>query len=101
MNWQSIWGAFTSRVSQPFKENLDMKTVSSGPDVEAGTLKRPSTWQDFEQPRYSRRETILTMIGVLLVMLLASLDQTIVSTECHGLLLIYRALTATRGSPRL
>src|SRR5229473_1116227 len=80
MNWQSIWGAFTSRVSQPFKENLDMKTVSSGPDVEAGTLKRPSTWQDFEQPRYSRRETILTMIGVLLVMLLASLDQTIVST---------------------
>src|SRR6266702_4476422 len=80
MNWQSIWGAFTLRVSQPFKENLDMKTVSSGPDVEAGTLKRPSTWQDFEQPRYSRRETILTMIGVLLVMLLASLDQTIVST---------------------
>src|SRR6266704_908252 len=80
MNWQSIWCAFTSRVSQPFKENLDMKTVSSGPDVEAGTLNRPSTWQDFEQPRYSRRETILTMIGVLLVMLLASLDQTIVST---------------------
>src|SRR5713226_918347 len=80
MNWQSIWGAFTSRVSQPFKENLEMKTVSSGPDVEAGTIKRPSTWQDFEQPRYSRRETILTMTGVLLVMLLASLDQTIVGT---------------------
>src|SRR6266700_2662924 len=80
MNWQSIWGAFTSRVSQPFKENLDMKTVSSGPDVEAGTLKRPSTWQDFEQPRYSQRDTLLTMTGVLLVMLLASLDQTIVST---------------------
>ena len=36
--------------------------------------------QDYEQPRYSRRETILTMMGVLLVMLLASLDQTIVST---------------------
>ncbi len=33
-----------------------------------------------EQPRYSQRETLLTMIGVLLVMLLASLDQTIVST---------------------
>src|SRR5579884_3682947 len=30
--------------------------------------------------RYSKRETILTMAGVLLVMLLASLDQTIVST---------------------
>jgi MFS family permease len=33
-----------------------------------------------EQPRYSKRETVLTMVGVLLVMLLASLDQTIVST---------------------
>src|SRR5438874_7785143 len=33
-----------------------------------------------EQPRYSQRDTLLTMIGVLLVMLLASLDQTIVST---------------------
>src|SRR5437763_13384 len=33
-----------------------------------------------EQPRYSQRETLLTMVGVLLVMLLASLDQTIVST---------------------
>ena len=36
--------------------------------------------EDVEQPRYSPRETILTMIGVLMVMLLASLDQTIVST---------------------
>ena len=53
-----------------------MNSVSPGPDVEAGTLTRPPSWQDFEQPRYSRRETILTMIGVLLVMLLASLDQT-------------------------
>jgi MFS family permease len=35
---------------------------------------------DDEQPRYSRRDTLLTMLGVLLVMLLASLDQTIVST---------------------
>ncbi|HEU5227636.1 MAG TPA: MDR family MFS transporter [Ktedonobacteraceae bacterium] len=35
---------------------------------------------DFEQPRYSQRDTLLTMIGVLMVMLLASLDQTIVST---------------------
>ncbi len=33
-----------------------------------------------EQPRYSQRDTLLTMTGVLLVMLLASLDQTIVST---------------------
>src|SRR5258708_32155004 len=35
---------------------------------------------DYEQPRCSRRDTVLTMIGVLMVMLLASLDQTIVST---------------------
>ncbi|GCE30611.1 MFS transporter [Dictyobacter alpinus] len=33
-----------------------------------------------DAPRYTRRETLLTMAGVLLVMLLASLDQTIVST---------------------
>jgi EmrB/QacA subfamily drug resistance transporter len=36
--------------------------------------------EEYEQPRYSRRETILTMAGVLMVMLLGSLDQTIVST---------------------
>src|ERR1700694_212620 len=36
--------------------------------------------EEYEQPRYSTRDTILTMIGVLMVMLLASLDQTIVST---------------------
>ncbi|GAC1467884.1 MAG: MDR family MFS transporter [Ktedonobacteraceae bacterium] len=35
---------------------------------------------DLDTPRYTRRETLLTMAGVLLVMLLASLDQTIVST---------------------
>ena len=53
-----------------------MKTVSSGPD----TANLASHIQDFEQPRYSRRDTLLTMLGVLMVMLLASLDQTIVST---------------------
>jgi len=36
--------------------------------------------QNWEQPRYSRRDTLLTMLGVLLVMLLGSLDQTIVGT---------------------
>ncbi len=55
-----------------------MKTVSPG--SANLTSERPSPIQDFEQPRYSPRETILTMIGVLLVMLLASLDQTVVST---------------------
>src|SRR5256886_11981697 len=46
-----------------------MKTTSSQESVASG-----------EQPRYSQRETLLTMLGVLLVLLLASLDQTIVST---------------------
>jgi multidrug resistance protein len=55
-----------------------MKTVSPG--SANLTSERPSPIQDFEQPRYSARDTILTMIGVLLVMLLASLDQTVVST---------------------
>src|SRR2546425_1951197 len=53
-----------------------METVSSTPD----SANLVSDIQDFEQPRYSRRDTLLTMIGVLMVMLLASLDQTIVST---------------------
>src|SRR5690242_15733855 len=43
------------------------------------TLERPAAATS-ERPRYSRRDTLLTMLGVLLVMLLASLDQTIVST---------------------
>src|SRR5579863_6518779 len=45
----------------------DSNTVSPAAEIE-------------EQPRYSRRDTLLTMLGVLLVMLLASLDQTIVGT---------------------
>ncbi|GHO46597.1 MDR family MFS transporter [Ktedonospora formicarum] len=39
-----------------------------------------NTAQNDDAPQFTRRETILTMVGVLLVMLLASLDQTIVST---------------------
>src|SRR6266704_794578 len=39
-----------------------------------------SSSQDRDTPRFTRRETLLTMAGVLLVMLLASLDQTIVGT---------------------
>src|SRR5712691_3315792 len=54
-----------------------MKTISQRSDV-AEVTSTPA--QDIEQPRYSRRETILTMAGVLMVMLLASLDQTIVGT---------------------
>jgi EmrB/QacA subfamily drug resistance transporter len=57
-----------------------MKSIASAPDATTVTSKQPDTSQEYEQPRYSRRDTILTMIGVLMVMLLASLDQTIVST---------------------
>jgi EmrB/QacA subfamily drug resistance transporter len=50
-----------------------METISTKSDIAVIT-------EDYEQPRYSRRDTILTMAGVLMVMLLASLDQTVVST---------------------
>jgi len=57
-----------------------MKTMSSQSGAADVPAKRPNTLQDYEQPRYSRRDTLLTMLGVLMVMLLASLDQTVVST---------------------
>ena len=44
------------------------------------TVSGPNLADEYEQPRFTKRETLLTMAGVLLVMLLASLDQTIVST---------------------
>ena len=57
-----------------------MKTIGSASDVAELKSIQPAASQEYEQPRYSRRDTVLTMIGVLMVMLLASLDQTIVST---------------------
>jgi len=56
----------------------NVSTTSGATDLSPERNERYK--EDIEQPRYSRRETILTMIGVLLVMLLASLDQTIVAT---------------------
>jgi len=56
---------------------MNMKTTSPAVAVAA---QRPETSQDAEQPRYSRRDTLFTMISVLMVMLLGSLDQTIVGT---------------------
>lgn len=52
---------------------------------EAGDVERivgsdASVQASSNRPRYSEREKIVTMIGVLLIMLLASLDQTIVDT---------------------
>jgi EmrB/QacA subfamily drug resistance transporter len=58
-----------------------MKTLSAQSDVAVLTSDQPGkVVDDYEQPRFSKRETLLTMFGVLMVMLLASLDQTIVST---------------------
>src|SRR5690348_8467857 len=57
-----------------------MKTASSSSDAMAMPPEQPESSQEYEQPRYSRRDILLTMSGVLMVMLLASLDQTIVST---------------------
>ncbi len=58
-----------------------MESISTRSDVAVLTSDRPGkVVEDYEQPRFTRRETLLTMFGVLMVMLLASLDQTIVST---------------------
>ncbi len=58
-----------------------METNATQPGAADLTSQRPGTVvEEYEQPRYSRRDTLLTMVGVLIVMLLASLDQTIVST---------------------
>src|SRR5438132_5083000 len=58
-----------------------METNATQPGAADLTSQRPGTVvEEYEQPRYSRRDTLLTMVGVLMVMLLASLDQTIVST---------------------
>ena len=46
-----------------------MRNVASGSDVVNGTSKQSASVQDYEQPRYSQRDTILTMAGVLMVML--------------------------------
>ncbi len=57
-----------------------MEQTSLQPGAAALSAEQSQQAQEIEQPHYSTRETALTMIGVLLVMLLASLDQTIVST---------------------
>lgn len=51
-----------------------MNARNAGSGVPAGNT------EDTEQSGYPRRVVILTMLGVLMVMLLASLDQTIVGT---------------------
>lgn len=58
-----------------------METITHQSRVTDPPSERPANAiEEFEQPRYSRRDTLLTMFGVLMVMLLGSLDQTIVAT---------------------
>src|SRR6266699_948192 len=58
-----------------------METITNQSRTTDLPLQRPArVVEEFEQPRYSRRDTLLTMFGVLMVMLLGSLDQTIVAT---------------------
>ena len=53
------------------------KTISNRSGVADLTPERPTqVVEEYEQPRFTRRETILTMAGVLMVMLPGSLDQT-------------------------
>ena len=57
-----------------------MRSIESQPDATDVTSLAMAAALEDEQPRFTRRETLLTMLGVLMVMLLASLDQTIVGT---------------------
>src|SRR5213596_900678 len=57
-----------------------MNKVSQESTKDEMVVASSSTNQDIDTPRFTRREILFTMSGVLLVMLLASLDQTIVGT---------------------
>ena len=58
---------------------MEMKSNKSNAAVKTAG-RQSSVVEEYVQPNYSRRDILLTMAGVLMVMLLASLDQTIVST---------------------
>src|SRR6266851_5116803 len=57
-----------------------MKSVSQESQTVGMTVNGSAANQDGDAPRFTRREILSTMTAVLLVMLLASLDQTIVGT---------------------
>jgi EmrB/QacA subfamily drug resistance transporter len=57
-----------------------MHTASQKSQTTAAVVGAAAKDQDIQTPRFTRRETLSTMAAVLLVMLLASLDQTIVGT---------------------
>ncbi len=68
-----------------------MASVSSSSRAET-TGQRVEPIQEEQPSRYSRRETLFTMLAVLLVMLLASLDQTIVSTALPRIIADFNGL---------
>ena len=57
-----------------------MKTVSQDSTTSDKAIGSNPMEQAIDTPQFTRRETLFTMVAVLLVMLLASLDQTIVGT---------------------
>src|ERR1700730_12729929 len=57
-----------------------METISQPSGTSDQIVASDITSQNIDMPRYSRREILSTMTAVLLVMLLASLAQTIVGT---------------------
>src|SRR6185312_3296969 len=57
-----------------------MRSIESQPDATDVTSLAMAAALEDEQPRFTRRETLLTMLGVLMVMILDALDQTIVGT---------------------
>jgi EmrB/QacA subfamily drug resistance transporter len=57
-----------------------METISQKSITGDEIVASEGTSQNIDMPRYTRREILSTMTAVLLVMLLASLDQTIVGT---------------------
>ncbi len=64
-----------------------MKTISAQSDVAVLTSDQSGkVVEDYEQPRFTQRETLLTMLGVLMVIhWIKQLSQQL----CHQLLLIY------------
>jgi len=67
-------------ITRFLRKTATMNKVSQESTKDEMVVASSSTDQDIDTPRFTRRETLFTMSGVLLVMLLASLDQTIVGT---------------------
>ena len=75
MNWRNNLLASTLKVLLLKEITYLMKDLSTQSDA-AVLASNSANEEEYEQPTFSRRDTLLTMLGVLMVMLLASLDQT-------------------------